>query len=179
MLKHTSKLVKCKIEANWPKASVMSGQTSAIVVIYVVTRIYSKVLIMIGSSALLFSSLLAIHFATHPMLAHRYLCHIGFTNVLTIALIVDRYTPVEAHKTLIVIVTELCKIVLAALSILIFSSPKERSQIFLDYSFLDSLKVAALPATLYAIQNVLTQYAYDGLSSLTFNLLNQTKVIFI
>jgi hypothetical protein len=37
--------------------------------------------------------------------------------------------------------------------------------------------VAALPATLYAIQNVFVQYGYVLLDSMSFNLLNQTKVL--
>ena len=36
--------------------------------------------------------------------------------------------------------------------------------------------MAALPAVLYAIQNILAQVGYDNLDPLTFNLLNQTKV---
>jgi hypothetical protein len=34
-----------------------------------------------------------------------------------------------------------------------------------------------LPAILYALQNVLTQYGYQMLDSVTFNLLNQTKIL--
>lgn len=50
-------------------------------------------------------------------------------------------------------------------------------EVFKSWSFRDSLKAAALPAFLYAIQNVCQLYAYMLLDGLTFNLLNQTKII--
>lgn len=37
--------------------------------------------------------------------------------------------------------------------------------------------MAALPSVIYAIQNVLIQFAYQNLSSLTFTTINQTKNI--
>ena len=53
-----------------------------------------------------------------------------------------------------------------------------REKLFSKWSFKDSLKVAALPAVMYAIQNLMVQYAYVLLDSMTFNLLNQTKVLY-
>ena len=41
-----------------------------------------------------------------------------------------------------------------------------------------SLSCAALPAGIYAVQNVLIQIAYQNLSGLMFNLINQTKTLF-
>lgn len=79
------------------------------------------------------------------------------------------------NKTAIVVATEGTKILIATLAISLYSKV-ERAKIFEKWSVQDSLKVAALPATLYAIQNLLVQYAYDYLPSMTFNLLNQTKV---
>jgi len=57
-------------------------------------------------------------------------------------------------------------------------SAEERQQLFRKWRFIDSLKAAAIPATLYAIQNLAVQYGYVLLDSMTFNLLNQTKVQF-
>jgi hypothetical protein len=56
-------------------------------------------------------------------------------------------------------------------------SPKGRKEIFNNFSLSDSLKFAALPAVLYAIQNLLTQYGYDKIDGMSFNVLNQTKVV--
>lgn len=39
------------------------------------------------------------------------------------------------------------------------------------------VRLAALPAACYAVQNVLAQVGYQNLDSLTYNLLNQTKVM--
>lgn len=72
--------------------------------------------------------------------------------------------------------TEASKILIAFISILIFHSHEELIIILKGWNLSESLQVAALPAILYAIQNVLIQHGYNFLNSLTFNLLNQTKV---
>ena len=53
----------------------------------------------------------------------------------------------------------------------------EKQVISRDWNIKNSLQVAALPAILYAIQNVMVQHAYLHLDSMTFNLLNQTKTL--
>jgi solute carrier family 35 (UDP-sugar transporter), member A1/2/3 len=73
--------------------------------------------------------------------------------------------------------TEASKILIAFISILLFHSRDELIVILKGWNLSESLKVAALPAILYAVQNVLIQHGYVYLNSLTFNLLNQTKVI--
>lgn len=47
-----------------------------------------------------------------------------------------------------------------------------------EWSFSDSLKASASPAAIYALQNTLLQLSYRNLDSLTFSLLNQTKLVF-
>lgn len=47
-----------------------------------------------------------------------------------------------------------------------------------DWKLSDSLKASALPAAIYAVQNTLLQLSYRHLDSLTFSLLNQTKLVF-
>lgn len=47
-----------------------------------------------------------------------------------------------------------------------------------EWSFVDSLKASASPAAIYALQNTLLQLSYRNLDSLTFSLLNQTKLVF-
>ena len=87
-----------------------------------------------------------------------------------------RYTHPTINKSLIVMATEASKILIAFISILIFQSHEELIMILKGWNLSESLQVAALPAILYAIQNVLIQHGYNFLNSLTFNLLNQTKV---
>lgn len=108
--------------------------------------------------SLFYCSLLALQFGLQPILA-------------------NRFTPSGVSKSSIVIATELGKIIIAFISI-ITGSKEDRDKIIKTWNILDSLKVAALPATLYAIQNLFVQYGYILLDSMSFNLLNQTKVLY-
>ena len=109
-----------------------------------------------SQKAVLYCSLLALQFGLQPIIA-------------------SRFTASGVSKSSIVIVTELTKIFIAAVSV--FGGPRqEREKIWKTWTLRDSLRVAAVPATLYAIQNLLVQYGYVLLDSMTFNLLNQTKV---
>jgi solute carrier family 35 (UDP-sugar transporter), member A1/2/3 len=109
-----------------------------------------------SSQALLYCILLAFQFGLQPMIA-------------------NRFTSADISKTSVVIGTEFGKIIIAFMSIM--SEPSNaREKIFGDWTLFDSIKIAALPATLYAIQNLFVQHGYVLLDSMTFNLLNQTKV---
>ena len=46
-----------------------------------------------------------------------------------------------------------------------------------QWDLVSSLQAAAAPALVYSVQNVLVQTAYPNISSLMFNLLNQTKTL--
>jgi len=110
-----------------------------------------------GQKSLFYCSLLALQFGLQPILA-------------------SKFTASGVSKSSVVIATELGKILIALVSIL--GGPKaDREKIASTWNIADSLKVAALPATLYAIQNLLVQYGYVLLDSMTFNLLNQTKTL--
>lgn len=110
-----------------------------------------------ASKAFFYCALLALQFGLQPLLAS------SFTD------------PIVA-KSSVVISTEVCKILIGAASLL-----AEKRQVLEsignDWSLADSLKVAALPATLYAIQNLMIQYGYQLLDSMSFNLINQTKTL--
>lgn len=109
-----------------------------------------------STQALVYCILLALQFGLQPMVANQFTSH-------------------EISKTSIVIGTEFGKIIIAFSSIMTEPS-NSRVKVLSDWSLLDSFKVAALPATLYAIQNLFVQHGYVLLDSMTFNLLNQTKV---
>lgn len=109
-----------------------------------------------GGHRLLYCGLLALQFGLQPIIS-------------------NRFTGTGVSKSSIIIATEVFKILISAFSIL--TGPKaEIDKIKENWSLVDSLKVAALPATLYAIQNLFVQHGYMYLDSMTFNLLNQTKV---
>lgn len=108
-------------------------------------------------NSLFYCSLLALQFGLQPMLA-------------------SKFTPSGVAKSSVVITTEICKIVIAILSYLT-GPAAEFDKIRETWTIRDSLAVAALPATLYAIQNLCVQYGYVLVDSMTFNLLNQTKTL--
>ena len=108
------------------------------------------------NKAILYSSLLALQFGLQPLIA-------------------TRCSSVLASSTSIVIGTELGKILIATVSIGSLSTANKEA-VRLSWNLKDSLYYAALPAVLYAIQNVLVQIGYTLIDSMTFNLLNQTKV---
>lgn len=110
-----------------------------------------------STKALFYCALLALQFGLQPLLA-------------------SSFTSPAVAKSSVVISTEIGKIIIGAISILA-DSKETRDQIRRNWSFKDSLKVAALPATLYAIQNVMIQYGYQLLDSMSFNLINQTKTL--
>lgn len=47
-----------------------------------------------------------------------------------------------------------------------------------DWTLFDALVASGLPASLYALQNIFLQLGYRYLDSLTFSMLNQTKLLF-
>lgn len=104
---------------------------------------------------LLFSLLLAIQYGMQPILA-------------------SRFTSRAISKTSVVIMTEFGKIVIAFIGIM---TGLIKDVNFADWNFKDSLSIAAIPALLYAIQNLCVQYGYVLLDSMTFNVLNQTKTL--
>jgi UDP-sugar transporter A1/2/3 len=110
-----------------------------------------------GQKALLYCTLLALQYGLQPILA-------------------KRFSSPHASKNSIVIATELMKIGITATS-MFKESPLTRSKLFASWSFIDYLKIAAAPAALYAVQNLMMQYGYTMLDSMTVNLLNQTKTL--
>lgn len=108
------------------------------------------------NKAVLYSSLLALQFGLQPLIS-------------------TRFTSLAVSRPSIVIGTELGKILIAVLSIA-FESSATKQTIRATWTLKDSLYYAAVPAVLYAIQNVLVQIGYTLVDSMTFNLLNQTKV---
>lgn len=47
-----------------------------------------------------------------------------------------------------------------------------------EWTLMGSLTASGLPAAIYALQNSLLQISYRNLDSLTFSILNQTKIFF-
>lgn len=74
------------------------------------------------------------------------------------------------------ITTELLKIGIS-LVLIFLDSPEVKRKITKEFKLSESIRFAAIPAVLYAVQNLLMQYGYDKIDGVTFNVLNQTKVV--
>ncbi|ETO12314.1 hypothetical protein RFI_25062 [Reticulomyxa filosa] len=94
---------------------------------------------------------------------------VGVQPLLTI-----QYLSVYANKTVVVIIQELVKIVGGIITLTLANQWNEIAKI---WNFRESLELAFFPSLIYSIQNVLAFVAYDHLDPLTFNLINQTKII--
>eukprot|EP00947_MAST-08B_sp_MAST-8B-sp1_P006322 g6322.t1 len=81
----------------------------------------------------------------------------------------------DVIKTTSVLVCEMCKCLLAASSLVASGQLK---QALANWTLRGSLLVAGVPSIIYAVQNVMIQTAYQHLDPLTFNLINQTKMLF-
>lgn len=66
--------------------------------------------------------------------------------------------------------------VICAISVLIFDG--SFTKLCKDWSLLKALTFSGLPAAIYALQNSSLQISYKNLDSLTFSMLNQTKLFF-
>jgi UDP-sugar transporter A1/2/3 len=109
----------------------------------------------LSGEAVLYLTLLALQFAVQPLLYASFI-------------------PPEYPREIVVIAAEGVKIALSTVSIFHLSIA-EREKVTRGWTLSSSFRVAALPAVLYAIQNLLVQAGYHYVDSTTFNLLNQTK----
>uniref|UniRef100_A0A7N0T6V8 Nucleotide-sugar transporter n=1 Tax=Kalanchoe fedtschenkoi TaxID=63787 RepID=A0A7N0T6V8_KALFE len=81
----------------------------------------------------------------------------------------------EVIVTSSVVACEAAKILCAFLLIAKEGSWKK---IFKEWTLVGALTASGLPAAIYALQNSLLQISYRNLDSLTFSILNQTKLLF-
>mmetsp|Transcript_48683 Transcript_48683/g.93147 ORF Transcript_48683/g.93147 Transcript_48683/m.93147 type:complete len:332 (+) Transcript_48683:797-1792(+) len=107
--------------------------------------------------------------------------HVGVMYMVLLALqyglqpmLTTKFTPPTANKLMVVLLQEAAK---AACAVTVMSS-QGHMRAFLQPSRLTLiLYAAALPAGIYCVQNWSTQVAYQALDSVTFNCLNQTKLV--
>jgi UDP-sugar transporter A1/2/3 len=80
----------------------------------------------------------------------------------------------DVPKTTMVLVGEGVKF---AISLTMLLTSGQASSELAQWDLGSSLQAAAAPALVYSVQNVLVQTAYPNITSLMFNLLNQTKTL--
>lgn len=90
-------------------------------------------------------------------------------------LISKRFVRREVIVTSLVLAIEVLKVMCAVILLVAEGSLKKQ---FSNWSLAGSLTASGLPAAIYALQNSLLQISYKNLDSLTFSILNQTKLLF-
>ncbi|XP_052189365.1 UDP-N-acetylglucosamine transporter ROCK1 [Diospyros lotus] len=81
----------------------------------------------------------------------------------------------EVIVTSSVLACEMAKVVFA---IILTAREGGLRRLFKEWTLVGSLTASGLPAAIYALQNSLLQISYRNLDSLTFSMLNQTKLFF-
>ncbi|WVZ74926.1 hypothetical protein U9M48_023040, partial [Paspalum notatum var. saurae] len=89
-------------------------------------------------------------------------------------LISKRFVSQDTIVTSLVLATEAAKVICAIILLMAEGSLKKQ---FSNWSLIGSLTASGMPAAIYALQNSLLQISYKNLDSLTFSILNQTKLL--
>ncbi|OQR91756.1 UDP-N-acetylglucosamine transporter-like [Thraustotheca clavata] len=105
-----------------------------------------------------------------------YGCMAGLSLQFGLQPLVNRaYAGQVTNRSMLVVVCELAKLILAVFTILV--KQQKNPQLLVNWTLKESLWLSGLPACTYAVQNVLIQLAMQHLSPLEFNLINQSKLI--
>ena len=83
----------------------------------------------------------------------------------------------STDKLSLVLAQEAVKCALCVAMLLATSRPGELSSLVSSWTLKESLRVAAIPSMIYAAQNVMTQMSMLYLDPVTFNLVNQSKLL--
>lgn len=71
-----------------------------------------------------------------------------------------------------------CEIAKVICAVMLMAKEGTLKKRFKEWTLVGSLTASGLPAAIYALQNSLLQISYKNLDSLTFSILNQTKLFF-
>jgi len=116
----------------------------------------------LSPEAIMYMSLLALQFGLQPIL-------------------VRRFTPQNICRSSVVMVQEMVKFLIGFgiyfSDIGGVAAKEKRSKELNSWNVKTWLALAGLPAALYTVQNMASLLAYQNLEALTFNVLNQTKIL--
>ena len=112
----------------------------------------------LSSTAIVNMSLLALQFGLQPIL-------------------VKKFTPQTIVRSSVVFVQEVVKFIMAGAIYFSGTSKTAREADFEEWSIKTWFAIAGLPAFLYTVQNIFTLMAQQNIEALTFNVLNQTKIL--
>ncbi|EEF31120.1 UDP-N-acetylglucosamine transporter, putative [Ricinus communis] len=85
------------------------------------------------------------------------------------------FTGREVIVTTLVLTCEIAKVICA---LILMARDGTLKKLYGEWTLVGSLTASGLPAAIYALQNSLLQISYRNLDSLTFSMLNQTKIFF-
>ncbi|KAF7839953.1 CMP-sialic acid transporter 5 [Senna tora] len=71
-----------------------------------------------------------------------------------------------------------CEIVKVICAVIFMAKEGSLKKAYKEWTLVGALTASGLPAAIYALQNSLLQISYRNLDSLTFSMLNQTKILF-
>ncbi|XP_057417920.1 UDP-N-acetylglucosamine transporter ROCK1 [Lotus japonicus] len=108
------------------------------------------------SKILFFSILLAFQYGAQPLIAKRFISR-------------------DVIVTSSVLTCEIAKVIFA---LFIMAKDGSLRRVYKEWTLIGALTASGLPAAIYALQNSLLQISYRNLDSLTFSMLNQTKIFF-
>ncbi|XP_019182485.1 PREDICTED: CMP-sialic acid transporter 5-like [Ipomoea nil] len=109
-----------------------------------------------SSKVWLFSLLLTLQYGAQPLISKRF---IGREVTVTSSVLA-------------------CEIVKVTFAFILIAKEGTLKKLYTQWNLVGSLTASGLPATIYALQNSLLQISYKNLDSLTFSILNQTKLFF-
>ncbi|KAF5458153.1 hypothetical protein F2P56_022208 [Juglans regia] len=104
----------------------------------------------------LYSALLTLQYGAQPLISKRF---IGKEVIVTSS----------------VLMCEIAKVICA---LIVMAKDGSLEKVYNEWTLVGALTASGLPAAIYALQNSLLQISYKNLDSLTFSILNQTKIIF-
>jgi UDP-sugar transporter A1/2/3 len=103
--------------------------------------------------------IIAVQFASQPLLTRHFVSN-------------------AVSSTSLVFACELVKLTISLFLLISSNSSKPKLSLLSLSHFKHSLLSSGVPALLYTLQNSMVQVAYRSIDSMTFNLLNQTKIVF-
>ncbi|RAL43964.1 hypothetical protein DM860_014101 [Cuscuta australis] len=103
-----------------------------------------------------FSLLLTIQYGVQPLISKRFVSR----NVIVTSSVLA------------------CEVVKITSAFIIIAKQGNLKKLYKNWTLVGSLTASGLPAAIYALQNSLLQISYRNLDSLTFSILNQTKLFF-
>ncbi|CAB9510652.1 CMP-sialic acid transporter 5 [Seminavis robusta] len=132
--------------------------------------------LLVGGTAAMYHSLLHHPSSTLTPLSILYMLLLAIQTSVQPRLS-KKYISKQVPKVKVALVEEVIKTSVATLLFFQWTDPLVVKDAVQDWTLSSSLLVAGVPATLYAVQAVLTYLSHQHLDSVTFNGLSQTKTL--